>query len=217
MQADGQVYGQMIAMLFGMMSIFLNGVGCGYTFQNSRNPLLERENIRTVYIKPLVNNSYKAGVENLVYNALKKTLLMGRKVQLVESELSADAVLSGTVVNAGYSPVATISSADPTINPFGLKTAAALVDPNASLDVPKVYNANLNCYFILERKKTLEKTKAVLWNSSFSRDKTFPASFQLGDLGRTSTLINESEFERALSDIASSMMFDVNESMLSMF
>ena len=40
---------------------------------------------------------------------------------------------------------------------------------------------------------------------------------QLGVIGNTSALINDSEFERSLADLAASMMGDLHESMLAMF
>src|SRR6185312_2812483 len=90
-------------------------------------------------------------------------------------------------------------------------------DIRANIQIATEYSATLSCDFMLVRPHPAPKQKAVVWTGSFSRSKLFEASNNLGAEGDTSALINESEFDRALSDMASSMMDDVHESMLAMF
>jgi hypothetical protein len=56
-----------------------------------------------------------------------------------------------------------------------------------------------------------------LWSGGFSKSKPFPANNQLGVFGTTSALINESEFDRVLRDLAEGIAADMHESMLAGF
>jgi hypothetical protein len=185
--------------------------GCGYALQNSHSPLADKEGVHRIYVKPLVNNSYKAGVENLVYNTLLRTISAGRRVELVSSPEEADAVLVGTIDTAMSSVVATATGN--TLNAFPSAAGNEYLNNN----VASIYSATLSCTFTLNRSQTLPGKRQRIWNSAFSRVEFFPASNQLGSYGTTSPLINDSEFDRALGDLARSMMGDVHESMLAMF
>jgi hypothetical protein len=195
-------------------------MACGYSLQTSQNPLLLKEGIRKIYIPPVVNNTYKAGIENTVYNSLVRTLSAQKRVILVQNSADADAVLNTSIQTATYGMSAGTSVSG--LNPSGLGSKL----PTASYVIATEYSATLTCSFYLEetKKKTdpqiipqKRKKKPYTWSSWFSRSKTFPALNQLDVPGTTSPLINESEFERALSDLASSMMYDVHEAMLAMF
>lgn len=197
--------------------------GCGYGFQGSRNEFWEQEGIHKVYVKPLVNDTYKPGVENVMYNALVRTLLAHRRVALVRSEAEADAVLAGTVFVAQF--VTSGATRADSLVPLGLALPPGKVNirygggvtPLDSIQVASVYTAALTCDFVLVRRNPPPGKPAKVWNGGFSRSKPFPASNQLDVPGATSALINESEFERALGEIAVSMADDVHESMLDMF
>ncbi len=184
--------------------------GCGYHFQRSESPLLEKEGIRRIYISPLVNNSYKPGAENLVYNVLLKALTVNRYIRLVEDPSLADATLSGSVSRAEYGPSA--SAAANSVSP--LISNGSLYQ---KVYIATEYSAGLDCTFTLTRRNPGRDQRALVWSGNFSRSKPFIASNQLGAFGTTSALINESEFERALGDLAQSMMGDLRESMLSRF
>jgi len=189
----------------------LGFVGCGYTFQNSKNPLYLKEGVQKIYLQPMVNNSYKPGIENVLYNNLVRTLSIHQRVTLVSSKDDADAVLSGTIDWAGYGTSANSSVAGLRPIPLGVGL------PTAGFPVATEYMASLSCNFVLTRTKSKKGKKSVVWASSFSRAKPFPAANQLGVPGTTSALINDSEFDRAISDLSRSMMDDVHESMVGMF
>ena len=213
----------------------------------------------------MINNSYKAGVENTVYSNLVRTLTAHGKIQLVQDPENADAILQGTVTTA--TSVGTAGTAVGNLTPTGL--GANLV--TAAFGITTEYSATLGCTFTLTRRQqtqadhlrerlkmeadqkrladTFEETKkvqgplikgplttegpqsldatklaqmkvpkrSVIWSSTFSRSKPFPGANQLDVPGTTSSLINDSEFDRALSDLSRSMMDDVHESMLAMF
>lgn len=186
---------------------------CGYTLQNSKNPLLLKQGIQKIYVAPLINNTYKAGVENVVYNSLIRALRAYGRVTLVSMPDDADAVLQGTVQTATYSASAraTVTQLLPTV----VATAAQL--PTAGYAVSTEYMAALNCSFSLDRQKVPLGKKKLVWAAGFNRSKPFPAANQLDVPGTTSALINDSEFDRALLDLSRSMMDDVHESMLAMF
>lgn len=190
-------------------------VGCGYALQNSRSELLDKEGVRTVYVRPLRNNTFKPGVENTVYNALIRTLISHRKVKLVQYEQDADAILQGDVQAAQFSIASTTSASQ--LSP---RLGDRLIFSNQDLvntQVASAYSASLACGFTLTRRVTPPGKSATLWASSFSRALPFAAANQLDVPGTTSALINESEFERALGEMAVNMMDDVHESMLAMF
>lgn len=184
----------------------LSLTSCGYTLQNSRNPL-EKEEVRTIFIAPMANHSYKPGVEHMVYNALSKNLSAHGRVKVVQQEDEADAVLIGSVSSAS-SAVQTVTTV----------TIPQVTGDTKQVGVAVDYAASLACSFSLVRKRKVNgKSPGTLWGSSFGRSKFYPASNRVGTPGTTSALINDSEFDRALWDLAEAMMDDVHESMLSMF
>ena len=185
--------------------------GCGYQLKTSRSALVEKENIHKVYVSPIVNNTYKAGVENIVYNALVKTLAAFGQVKLVQDPADADAILQGSV--NGANTVQSLWKSVDQLNPVGLSKYD-------NIYVTTEYMTTLSCSFSLNRMTfptAASKNKPVIWSGTFSREGPFTASNQLGPLGTTSTLINDSEFNRKIQDLARGMMGDVNESMLQMF
>ncbi|MGK5083069.1 LPS assembly lipoprotein LptE [Bdellovibrionota bacterium FG-1] len=193
-----------------------NLVGCGYAFQGTKNELLTKEHVSTIYVKPLTNSTYQPGVENVVYNALVRILLAHGQVRVVNKPEQADAILSGSVGTAQYSvlaptPVGTYGQ--PINYGFGGPTTSL-----AELPIASGYTASLGCSFALTRVKVLPgMITASLWSGSFSKDKPFPGSNHIDVPGTTSALINASEFDRAVGELAVSMMEDVHESMLARF
>lgn len=194
-----------LALLLGVPSL----MGCGYNLQTSSSAWLEREGIRKIYVTPLVNNTYKSGVENLVYNALLRAMLSNRRLALVHDPEQADAVLGGAVVRAQFGPSA--SATGDQLNPIGTGSAYN------KISVATEYVAELSCSFSLTRRNVAPGGTAILWTAGFTRAKPFSASNQLSSLGTTSALINESEFDRSLQELAQSMMADVRESMVARF
>jgi hypothetical protein len=194
-----------------LISLLLGASGCGYTFQTSNSPLAEREGIRKIYVAPMQNNTYTPGVENVVYNALIQTLSVHRRVTLVSNPHDADAVLKGAVSEADY--ISTASNPAQGLNP----TDVAQNSNFTNILIAFYYSATLGCGFVLERVDPSPLQKKIVWSAAFTRSKPFAASNQVGVPGTTSALINASEFDRALSDIANSMTGDIHESMLAMF
>lgn len=185
--------------------------GCGYAFQNSTNTLYLKEGVQSVYVSPITNAAFRPGVENLVYNNLIRVISVHRKIKLVQSAEAADAILYGSVVNASYA--GSFGTAVKALKPNGLGENL----PQKDFNVSTIYTAFLSCSFELVNQRTKPGRKSTIWGASFNRSKTFPGSNQLDVPGTTSALINDSEFDRALVDMARSMMDDVHESMIETF
>ncbi len=195
------------ALIFAAVSLSFGS--CGYTLQNSKNPRLREIGIRRVYVAPLINNTYKPGVENLIYNELVKTLVANNRVEIVPKKELADAILSGVVGEANYS----ISAMTSSNSLFPNRPDRPTIQTNVATE----YKATVTCNFTLSRVPTPIYPPGQIWQASFQREKKFPGNNQRDEFGTTSALINESEFDRALRDIAQGMMGDVHESMLAMF
>lgn len=180
--------------------------GCGYSFENSKTNSLKEVSVERIYVEPVKNLSYKAGVENLFYNELIQALLAGNRVKLVDHPELSDAVLSASIQSAKYIPSATTSAGS--IYP----TAVTAIQ----ITVATEYQADVSCNFTLKRQKNGVGTD-TLWESGFSRSRRFAGNNQKIEYGTTSGLINESEFDRTLKEIAHGMMQDVQEAMVARF
>lgn len=188
--------------------------GCGYSLQRTMNPLSEKFGIQKIYVAPLQNDSYKPGVENLVYNELVRTLAADRRIQVVNSVGDSDAILSGEVKNAGFlrGGSTTAGGLFPSKDKFPWVAA-----PPKDLITSTSYSATLTCNFKLALTIPIGKKSGTVWAGGFGRTHPFPGNNQIGNFGTTSSIINESEFDRALSDMARSMMMDVSESIFAQF
>jgi hypothetical protein len=183
--------------------ILTSASGCGYTMQTSQSNLKDEEGIESIYIEPFQNDTYKAGIENTVYNAFLRTVSSGRRVRIVKEKEQADAIVRGKVTAAQSTPGAAVPA--DRLLPVGTGPKGFFVAIE--------YNATLSVQFELVRLVD----KKTLWTSSFTRARSYPGNNQLGVRGTTSQLINESEFDRALGEMAEQMMGEVHESMLARF
>ena len=201
---------------FAVIGFLLAQAACGYTLQHTQNPLMDRYGVRRIYVSPLVNNTYKPGVENLVYNELIKVIAANGRVALVDRTEESDAVLSGQVTEASYSRSAS-TTADQ-LFPFSTGGSfPGVTRPSNNIEIASEYSAVLSASFRLNLNHAKPGQKEVLWSGNFRRAQPFPANNQLGSFGTTSSLINDSEFDRALRELAQSVMANLHESMLAMF
>lgn len=201
---------QILLQKIAFFTLLLAFLGCGYTLRGAYSPILEKEGIRRIFVASIVNNSYKSGVENQVYNALLKKIVDQPSIQIVRSPEDADAVLQGVVDIAEYAMAA------PTTGDQLSRSPGVQVD-FSKIQVASVYQSKLVCSFRLMRRNPPEGRRATVWSASFQRTLPFPGANQLGPLGTTSALINESEFDRSLSEMAQAMSSDVRESILNRF
>lgn len=179
---------------------------CGYALQNAKTNSLREIGVNSVYVAPVKNLSYKPGVENIFYNEMIESLLSGRRVKVVDRPELADAILESSVEKASYA--------------WSAKTSAGSIFPTTvsviDIEVATEYQADVTCSFHLRRQKH-GQPEEVLWESGFSRSRRFAANNQKVEYGTTSGLINESEFDRTLKEIAHGMMQDVHEAMVARF
>jgi len=185
---------------FFIFSYFLLLTSCGYTLQGINNPLKEKAGIEKIYIAPTENNTYETSIETIVFNHLIKKIASQKRVQIVKNPKHADATLKSSVYLCSYKTEA--------------KTPASKLTGGtgrSDISVATVYLASLGSSF------SLIKNDKTIWSRSINKRKSFQANNQLGALGSTSHLINQSEFYKALEDLSSSMMDQVHESMLAMF
>lgn len=175
--------------------------GCGYHLRGTDRLLFDENQIKRLHVAPVKNDSFKAGVDITLYNAIRKRIASGNYVVLTEKEDDADAVLYATVLGASYSPLSLTTSDQ--LAPLG--TGPSFVQVATS------YLVTLNCSF------RLQKGEKVLWQNGVQRTKSFVAQTYLGILGTTSALINESEFERTLISLADSVSVDADETMNAVF
>jgi hypothetical protein len=185
--------------------------GCGYGFRGTHNPLISKYGVQRIFVSPLRNDSYKPGVENLVYNELVRGLVAGGRVRVVSNSNDADALLEGVISDAQYTRGA-VAPADQ-LKPINDDRFKWVPKTSKGVLIATTYTAQLSVGFKLISKESNEE----IWASGFSRSKEFEANNQVGVLGNTSSIINESEFDRALADMARNMMADVHESMLDLF
>ena len=177
---------------------------CGYHMRGEERPFFKIHNINTLYVYPVKNNSYKAGVEITVYNALRKRFSQGGYLRLVDKPELADAQIAATVSEATYTPLA-ITTADK------IATTNSVPGPG-SVQIASSYQVNLSVQFVLNDQKNKS-----LWSDVVAKSKSFAASNYLGTLGSTSALINEGEFERTLNDLSVGIATDAEESINTLF
>lgn len=194
----------LILSLVGLVGTLLSS--CAYRVQTSKGQYFEERGIKYLYVNPLENDTYKMGIETKVYSALVEGIAARGRVKVVRNIDHADAILTGRVTAADLSTGAAI----------GTHRLQPLDTGTGNVSVAAVYEVHLQCSFNLAVLDE-EGKESSLWGEDFERTKSFASSTQMGSLGTTSALINESKFDRALQELAELMMADVHESMLAAF
>lgn len=175
---------------------------CAYTLRGTQRPFFEDYNIHSLYIQPIRNDSYRSGVDIMLYNVIRKRFVQGGYVRIVDTPNLADATLVASVTQANLAPQATVRASQ----------LAPLNTGPSDVQVASNYAATLGVSFSLKNAHGVG-----LWSSGFTRTKTVQAATYFGNLGTTSALINDSEFDRALYDLAVSISTDAEESMNARF
>jgi hypothetical protein len=183
---------------FIQVIVLITSSSCGYALRTSKDsPRFSEWGVRRVYIRPIQNETFRAGVENSVYTQTVRMISSTPGLRSVNSPEDADAEWVGTVRVAQRTVSGETKASD--LNPKNLGSPLLLVASE--------YTASLACSFALTQKGK------TLWSGDFQRARPFPANSQVGALGSTGALINESEFERALGEVAADMMVDVRSSL----
>jgi len=197
-------YLKLLAIFAGLILL----PACGYSLRTSQfQSRLSRDGISRIYIHPIANDTFRPGIENVVFNAVMRSMGGTTGVRATSNLAQADAELFGTVTRVDRPVSGQTKASD--LSPKNLGSSSILVAVE--------YQAVLDCSFILKRRPRAELASAEIWKGSFSRSKPFPGNNQIWSLGSTSALINDSELDRSLTDIAEQMGRDVVQSMLETF
>ena len=180
--------------------------GCGYHMRGEERPFFKKNGITTLYVFPVRNKSYKAGIEITVYNALRKRFSEGGYLRIVDQPENADASILATINTAEYGPMA-ITTVDKIA---GAGSGNALGPSN--VQIASSYNVGLSVNFLLTSKQG-----KIIWSDTIGNNKSFAASNYLGTLGSTSALINEGEFERILTDLSETISANAEESINALY
>lgn len=244
-----------------LLLLLLPLFGCGYTLKGTHNTFYDKTGVQKIYIAPIINKTYKAGIETYIYGSLMKTINANHQLTVVQSPKLADAILKVTITAANYigmsgsqayqlSPGTTSSSPPGTVQLLGAVSG---------FQINNIYNATLTCMFSVVAAKTLKPPQIkpevitpelpeteetapttgpleslepeeiikpkiittlknkILWTTSLSRSEPFQSANQLDVPGTTSALINESMFERALSDLSTIIANDAHSLMMNIF
>ncbi len=89
--------------LFSLIFLLLAGIGCGYRFAGEGWGLPSE--IRSIAVPTFNNETYEAGIETIVTNALLRELIKDRRLKVVGQD-EADAIMEGTVTSFTTSSVA---------------------------------------------------------------------------------------------------------------
>jgi hypothetical protein len=84
--------------------VLLPLVGCGYALVGRSSNL--PEDVRSIYVETLANQTGRAQVDQIVTRALSQEFVKRQRFQVVGSTGEADAILTGTVLSYRVSPVA---------------------------------------------------------------------------------------------------------------
>lgn len=172
---------------------FIGSAGCGFQMRNIREERFTAWNISRIYVPPVVNQSYRVGLEAVLRNEWTKRLETSGVVHVVQNIEDADAILEPVLAAA----TRTGSAQSPT------DQLAPIGQGKAGIAFHSMYTANVTTSTRLVR-----KNGPVLWEASVSRSQPFPSNTKLGYLGTTSALINATETDRAYQELIEQLVQD---------
>jgi curli biogenesis system outer membrane secretion channel CsgG len=193
---------------FGLAALLVFSIfaaNCGYQWQGVGNPWA-RQGVERIYVETLSNETLRTGVESLFTGALLKEIARGKRLRLVNNIKDADAILSGSVI--------TVESA---INSSTTVPAIANKDLDATALDTVVIAADYSAYASVNVQLLRRKDSKVLWSQSFSRSRIYPSGNRFGLPGTTSVLINSSQEQIALTEIAQFIASDAHDMLLEAF
>ncbi|UCD71198.1 MAG: LptE family protein [Syntrophobacterales bacterium] len=92
-----------VHFLFSIIFFLSMGTGCGYQFGGEG--FGPSPDIRSIAIPTFTNETYEAGIETIVTNAILRELIKDRRLKVVGVD-EADAIMEGTVTSFAISSVA---------------------------------------------------------------------------------------------------------------
>lgn len=186
-------------------------ISCSYKFQSAVNPWQEHS-IKTVYINIITNNSLRSGEEVHFTSAFVKTFSRGNKLKVVNDSKSAD-----LVVNAAIENIASTISSSTNVPTLTQDKIASQTLSDMVVATEYAATATVSVQLTKGENNHNPKVPAVLLVQNFTRQKIYPANTQFGLPGTTSVLINDSQFQMALNEIATGISADAYDTMLEYF
>lgn len=92
-----------VPLLAGFVPWLVLAVGCGYALVGKGSNI--PEDVREVYVQSFENQTQRTQAEQFLTEAIADEMVTRQRFALVSSAREADAVLSGTVVGFGVTPV----------------------------------------------------------------------------------------------------------------
>lgn len=177
-------------------TMFLSG--CGYVFQSKQNTLID---VKTVYIEPFVNNSYRYNVGLMLTNALSREFVRSGKLTIVNDKSQADAIFKGIVLSANSVIAGAVSSES-------LSNKAVTGGSIASLYVA-VIDAKMEFVNL--------KNNKIIWTGRLTNSRSYNAKNDFGIAGETNGIQNVSAESKTFETAAELMMINVHDAIFQSF
>ena len=176
----------------------------GYRWQDKSNPWAEK-GYHKVYVSIMLNNSLRSGAEVPFTSAFVRAFSRGNKLRVVSDEGDADILVNANLDNIASEIISSTRVVDITKD----ASAEALSDVMVATDY--IAKASVTVRFVTK------KTNETLIEQKFERSKIYQGNNRFGKLGTTSALINDSQFQVALNEVARSIAADAYDTMLESF
>lgn len=138
----------MIRLLIVSTCILLTQLGCGYAFQGGKSIL--PPDVKKIYIPIVENDSTEGGLSNLFTESLRDTFDRFGAVEVVNSEIDADAILKARITKVTKDTRSVTSNTDialqldttMTVDAELKKTTGQILWRNKSLQVSKSFGSS---------------------------------------------------------------------------
>ncbi len=200
-----------LSQIFSLLVIFAVMNACAYRFQGSENPWREKS-VENVYINIMTNNSLRAGEEVPFTSAFLKTFSRGNKLKVVNDSKQADIVVNATIESIASNVSSSTNVPTLTQDKLASQTISDMV-----IATEYAATATVSVQLTKGEASTNPKLPPILLVQNFSRVKIYPGNSQFGLPGSTSVLINDSQFQMALNEIAQGIAADAYDTMLEYF
>lgn len=95
--------GRRALLLAGLLGAAVAAGGCGYALVGRASNL--PADVRNVYLKPFTNSTQRTQVDQIITQAVANELVTRHRFNVTNTPDAADAILSGSVLAAGLTPV----------------------------------------------------------------------------------------------------------------
>ncbi len=195
--------------------------GCGFSIRKTDDTRFAAWGIQKIFVPAIRNDSSYAWLDAIVRNEWMKRLNTGGAVQTVSSIQNADSKLLVHVTEATrpgaaptstnqLSPSGTVRAGTQFFSMYSahlvmrieliqLRTPVATFKPSLPADTPASVSSP----------PSPTPPSTVKFQGTASRDLPFPSNTRVSYLGTTSALINQSETERAMTELTEQLVLDL--------